>query len=118
MKDIQAVHNVLDTTTESHSINFQLSTNQLEQSVQKRIDIWDSYASSYNASSSSSFIEEFAYGNKTLAVGRLIHKAHGTLKRTYDVDEARIYDELASKEWNDYQEYILLEELLDYDSIA
>ena len=111
MKDIKKVQIVLDKTTESHSINFQLSKNQSAQSVQNRTDIRGMH-------SSPSFIEEFAYGNKTLAVRRLIHMAHTSKGRDYDFDKERIYDALASKEWNDYQEYILLDEFLDYDSIA
>ena len=65
-----------------------------------------------------SFIEEYAFGDKSQAVCSLIKSAHYSETNEYEVSEDDIYRDLASKEHQDFVDFIESDQLLDFESIA
>ena len=65
-----------------------------------------------------SFIEEFAFGDKSQAVRSLIKRSYYSDTNEYEVNEDDIYRDLASKEHQDFVDFILSDQLLDFESIA
>ena len=65
-----------------------------------------------------SFIEEFAFGDKSKAMQHLMERAHQSDSISYEIDDEAIYQQLASLDHQDAVISVLSNPFLDLESIA